>query len=209
MSYLDGFSLHANVKIGKKNREGLERLARYVARPAYAKDRIERAEDGRILLRLKTPWSDGTTHLKFSEEEFLERLISLIPPPRINLTRYHGVFSPRHAQRSLSIPKKKSKRRTLRDTERIEYRTPWAELLKRVFKSEVLQCQKCENKYEYVCEVTNPYIIKKMLNHLGFEWEVVAPSPPRGPPHLAMDGQWQGEDWPQTDECPAENEVIW
>ncbi len=193
LSYLEGFSLHANVKIGKKNREGLERLARYVARPAYAKDRVERGESGQILWRLKNPWKDGTTHLKFSEEEFLERLISLIPPPRINLIRYHGVFSPRHAERSLSINKKKSKRLTLRETERIEYRTPWAELLKRVFKSEVLQCEKCKNKYEYVCEITNPHIIKKMLTHLGFAIEIVAPSPPRAPP-LAYANQWHDED---------------
>ncbi|OFZ14446.1 MAG: hypothetical protein A2X86_15725 [Bdellovibrionales bacterium GWA2_49_15] len=182
MSYQDGFSLHANVKIGRKNREGLERLARYVARPAYAKDRVERGKEGQILWRLKKQWSDGTTHLRFSEEEFLERLISLIPPPRINLIRYHGVFSPRHRERHLSIPQKKLKRPTLRDTERLEYRTPWAVLLKRVFKSEVLQCEKCKNKYEYVCEITNPYIIKKMLTHLGFTIESVTPSPPRAPP---------------------------
>ncbi len=184
LSYLDGFSLHANVKIGRKNREGLERLARYVARPADAKDRVTKGEDGQILWRLKNQWPDGTTHLKFSEEEFLERLISLIPPPRINLVRYHGIFSPRHKQRSISIPNKKSKRKTLRDTERIEYRTPWAVLMKRVFKSDVLQCQTCENKYEYVCEITNPSIIKKMLNHLGFEWEEVRSSPPRAPPRF-------------------------
>lgn len=195
MSYLDGLSLHAGVKIGHKNREGLERLARYVSRPAYAKDRVELGNDGEVFWRLKTPWRDGTTHLKFSEEEFLERLISLIPPPRINLIRYHGVFSPRHAERSISILKKKSKRPTLRDTERIEYRTPWAVLLKRVFKSDVLQCKTCKNKYEYVCEVTNPYIIKKMLNHLGLELEKVDPSPPRAPPRLAQGHQWQGDDW--------------
>jgi len=182
MSYQDGFSLHANVKIGHKNREGLERLARYVARPAYSKERVEQVKEGEILWRLKTPWRDGTTHLKFSEEEFLERLISLIPPPRINMIRYHGVFAPRHAQRSVSIPSKKSKRPTLRDTERLEYRTPWAVLLKRVFKSDVLQCQTCKNKYEYVCEVTSPHVIRKLLNHLGFEWEDVNPSPPRAPP---------------------------
>jgi hypothetical protein len=182
LCYLDGFSLHANIKIGKKNRAGLEHLARYVARPAYAKERIEQSYDGQILWRLKRPWTNGTTHLKFSGMEFVERLTSLIPPPRVNLIRYHGLYSPRHLQRKQSIPGPKSVRLTHKNTTRLDYRTPWAQLLQRVFKYDVLQCLTCHNKYEYVCEVTQPHIIRKLLTHLGFEWEEVIDTPPHAPP---------------------------
>jgi hypothetical protein len=64
----------------------------------------------------------------------------------------------------------------------LDYRTPWAQLLQRVFKYDVLQCLTCHNKYEYVCEVTQPHIIRKLLTHLGFEWEEVIDTPPRAPP---------------------------
>jgi len=40
---------------------------------------------------LKTPWSDGTSHLLLSPMELLEKLAALIPPPRFHLLRYHGV----------------------------------------------------------------------------------------------------------------------
>ncbi|QRK13449.1 transposase [Archangium violaceum] len=37
---------------------------------------------------------DGTRHLLFfSGLELLRRVVSLVPPPRTNLTRFHDVFA--------------------------------------------------------------------------------------------------------------------
>jgi hypothetical protein len=33
--------------------------------------------------------------------DFLARLAALVPRPRVNLTRYHGVFAPNSAHRAL------------------------------------------------------------------------------------------------------------
>jgi hypothetical protein len=54
-----GFSLHAGVVIADHDREALERLARYGARPALAHDRLTWTSDGRISYKLKRPWPDG------------------------------------------------------------------------------------------------------------------------------------------------------
>ncbi len=35
-----------------------------------------------VSFALKTPWSDGTTHLLLSPFELLEKLAALLPPPR-------------------------------------------------------------------------------------------------------------------------------
>ncbi|WNG16864.1 hypothetical protein F0U63_20990 [Cystobacter fuscus] len=43
---------------------------------------------------MKRPLPDGTTHLLFTGLELLRRVASLVPPPRVNLTRFHGVFAP-------------------------------------------------------------------------------------------------------------------
>jgi len=52
--------------------------------------------------QLKNPFRDGTTRILFSPADFIARLAALVPRPRINLTRYHGVFAPsspmRHAR---------------------------------------------------------------------------------------------------------------
>ena len=44
--------------------------------------------------QLKTPYRDGTTHVIFEPLDFIARLAALVPKPRVNLTRFHGVFAP-------------------------------------------------------------------------------------------------------------------
>ncbi|WP_228560905.1 MULTISPECIES: transposase, partial [Myxococcus] len=90
--------LHAN------DRQGLERRCRYGARGALALERLSRAEDGRIAYRMKRPLPDGTTHLLFTGLELLRRVASLVPPPRANLTRFHGVFAPGARLRPFLVP---------------------------------------------------------------------------------------------------------
>ena len=61
-------------------------------------------EDGRIAYRMKRPLPDGTTRLFFTGLELLRRLASLVPPPRANLTRFHGVFAPGAKLRPFLLP---------------------------------------------------------------------------------------------------------
>ena len=48
---VDGFSLHAAVRIAADDRDRLEHLCRYVARPPFAAERLSLAPDGRVLAR--------------------------------------------------------------------------------------------------------------------------------------------------------------
>jgi hypothetical protein len=59
----DGFSLHAAVRVEAQDRRRLERLCRYIARPALSDERIQVNAAGQVELELKRPWRDGTTHL--------------------------------------------------------------------------------------------------------------------------------------------------
>jgi hypothetical protein len=94
---LEGFDLHANVWVPPNDRARLERLCRYLLRPPLAEDRLRLRADGRVEVRLKGAWRDGTTHLLFEPVEFLAKLAALTPRPAINLLRYHGVLAP-HAR---------------------------------------------------------------------------------------------------------------
>ena len=86
---VSGFNLHANVSIGARDRERLERLLRYAARPAVALERLSRLPDGRLVYRLKRTWSDGTTDVVFEPLDFMAKLAALVPPPRVHLVRYY------------------------------------------------------------------------------------------------------------------------
>ena len=58
-----GFSLNAAVACRANERRKLERLCRYVARPAIALQRLSRDGDGLVVYELKHPFRDGTTHV--------------------------------------------------------------------------------------------------------------------------------------------------
>ena len=79
------FNLHAGVRVRAQDRAALERLCRYVARPPLSHARLKRHDDGDIALALKTPWSDGTSHVLLSELELVEKLAALVPTPNANL----------------------------------------------------------------------------------------------------------------------------
>jgi hypothetical protein len=50
-AWSEGFSLHAGVVIAEHDRDALERLCRYGARPAFAQERLSWTDDGRIAYR--------------------------------------------------------------------------------------------------------------------------------------------------------------
>ena len=60
-----GFSLHAGVACEAHEREKLERLCRYITRPAVSTERLSLTAQGNIRYRLKTPYRDGTTDVVF------------------------------------------------------------------------------------------------------------------------------------------------
>ena len=60
--------------------------ARYITRPAIAERRLSLANNGNVVIALKTPYDDGTTHVVLSPMEFMGRLAALVPKPRVNLT---------------------------------------------------------------------------------------------------------------------------
>ncbi len=100
----NGFSLHADVRCAKGERKKLERLCRYVARPAIANERLTLTDCDQVVYELKTPYRDGTTHIVMSPLELLQRLAALVPRPRLNLIRFHGVLAPNAKWRSQIVP---------------------------------------------------------------------------------------------------------
>ena len=101
---IDGFSLHAAVRCGADDRQALEQLCRYITHPALANELVHTNAAGQMVLKLKTPWCDGITHLVMSPLEFLQQLAALEPRPRLHLIRFHGVLAPNANLRALVVP---------------------------------------------------------------------------------------------------------
>ncbi|MFN9333190.1 MAG: transposase [Planctomycetota bacterium] len=71
---MDGFSLHANTWVAPRDRDRLEALCRYAARPAVSESRLAELPDGRIGYALKRRFADGTTAVGMSNAVLMERL---------------------------------------------------------------------------------------------------------------------------------------
>ncbi len=93
---VDGYNLHANVHIAANDRQGLEHLARYLARPPIAVDRLTQLDDGRLALRLKRAFSDGTEAVIFTPGELIEKLLVVVPRPRTHGIRFYGLCGAPH-----------------------------------------------------------------------------------------------------------------
>lgn len=66
-----GFSLHAGVMAEVHQRDKLERLCRYVSRPAVSEKRLALTSNGQVRYELKTPYRNGTTHVIFQPLDFI------------------------------------------------------------------------------------------------------------------------------------------
>ena len=175
-----GYSLHAERYVESDDREALERLCRYGARAPIANSRLSINVDGDAVLELKRPLADGRTRLTFAPIELLRKLATLIPPPKKNLTRYHGVFAPAHHLRKLIVAPK-SGTTSQQSSQKTTRRLPWAALLRRVFAIDILKCDHCAGTMTLIAIIPASQIAHQILDHLGLEMRANA-TKPRGPP---------------------------
>ena len=180
------FDLHAATRIRAKERHRLECMARYLLRPPIATDRLRIRPDGNYEYDLRRPWADGTTGFVFTPHELMEKLAALIPMPRANLVRYHGVLAPASSFRAAVVPRPDEEGRVCGHRHPggpvPKDRVPWAWLLRRVFHSEVLRCARCGGPRRLLAEITHPDAIRGILEHLGLPLRSQAPRPARAAP---------------------------
>jgi len=193
----NGFSLHAGVNCEGHERNKRERLCRYIARPAVAIPRLSLSSTGKVVYTLKTPYRDGTTQVAFEPVDFMARLAALVPKPRVNLTRYHGVLAPNHRWRGEVTPARRGK--GVKRIPNEEVRSPaerhaamtWAQRLKRVFSIDIEVCDRCGGSVRVIACIEDQDIINRILAHIR-DKELATPSlplltpPSRAPPETLL-----------------------
>ena len=196
------FTLHANTYIAPLDRKGLEKMIRYLCRPALATERVELLDDDEVVrLRLKTPWRDGTTHIRMAAAEFVLRLLALIPAPRKKQFRYLGVFAANAKWRREVVlrpkpPKRKKEaaagenacthpeREAKPDATQPGHalsRLSWSQAMRRTFKLDVLKCA-CGGRREVIALIPSGEIATKILAHLRMPVTAEGFLPIRAPP---------------------------
>ncbi|HTR51955.1 MAG TPA: hypothetical protein VMJ10_14670, partial [Kofleriaceae bacterium] len=65
-------------------------------------------------------------------------------------------------------------------------RLPWADLLRRVFANDVLQCS-CGGRRSVIAVITDPAVARTLLAVLGLPHEPVAFAPARDPPQVELE----------------------
>jgi len=191
-----GWSVHAQVRIADWDRQGLERLVRYCARPALAAGRLGRLNADTLVYRLRRPRPDGRTEILLTPLEFLTRLVDLLAPPRKHRHRYCGVFAPGAKLRQAVTRTAGPAGTVLQALERaraamglnepqappVKASRSWALLLARIYDARPLQCSRCGAPMKILAFILEREVIVRILDHLGVESEAPALLPARSPP---------------------------
>ena len=122
----------------------------------------------------------------FEPLDFIARLAALVPRPRVNLTRFHGVFAPNSRWRTQITPTGRGKRHTpaKNRSEPEKHRAmTWARRLKRVFKIDIETCEHCGGAVKIIASIEDPVVIRKILEDLKRRESTRCTShAPRAPP---------------------------
>jgi hypothetical protein len=122
----------------------------------------------------------------------MARLAALVPPPRMHLTRYHGVFAPHSRLRAAITPAcrgaggKGAKQDAEAPAVPKHVAMSWAQRLKQVFAIEIDTCARCQGRLRVIASIEEPEVIARILAHRerdgGAAAPALAPIVARAPP---------------------------
>jgi hypothetical protein len=199
-----GFSLNASVRIKAHDRQGLERLLRYCARPPFAADRLEEIDAQRLIYYLPKPSIDGQTQIILSPLELIGRIAARVPPPRQHRHRYYGVLAPHSPMRPAvtalapmpvaTEPKPVAKPAVeavaddpVDTIRRSPARYLWVMLLARIYEVFPLTCPKCGAEMRIIAFITEAVDVRAILEHIGEPATPPRIASARGPPEWYED----------------------
>jgi hypothetical protein len=172
------------VKIQPWDREGLERLIRYCARPCFASENL-RWNGQWLVYRLSKPTYKGQTFIQLEPLDFLNRIASLIPLPKRHRRHYHGVFAPNAPLRKqvIAYAKRHIGQQVPPDVREIvekirKVSLDWARLIARIYEVNPLLCSRCGQTIKIIGFVTHAAEIQRILKGIGWPIKTYDFDPP-------------------------------
>jgi hypothetical protein len=177
-----GFSVRGETHIAPTDRKALETIARYMLRCPVVLSRLVWRKGGLVVVCKDQPDAPGE---EIDACEYVARVLAHVPDPRRHLVHYYGAYS--NAARG----KRKKANGGLQSAqdeapeeltpEQASRRRNWAELIRRVYEVDPLICAKCGGEMRVVAFITEPPVIKKILDHIK-ERDRSGRAPPSLPP---------------------------
>lgn len=202
-----GFSVDGSVRLHKNDSKGLERLLRYCARPIFASEKLQQLSNNLLIYKPDKQWksSNGQSYaqhpITLSPIEFIDKIATLVPPPRIHRHRYFGVLAPNspyreqvtsHASQVLddgSITTTDSLKETTTESNDSSSTKKsssshylWAILIARIYAVFPLVCPDCGGQMRIIVFIREKPIIHEILNSISEPTKPPVLSPPRAPP---------------------------
>lgn len=193
LSWQNGFSIHSEVAVRGEDREGLERLVYYCARPALSPARLEYSEKAGIVIYRTEKREGYPPMLVMSPVEFLRRWGLLMPPAHRNMVHYYGALAPRSPLRKLLVATTEKAAAELSRKKKVsavkegmlKKARSWAACLARIFEIYPLICPNCKIELKPVAVILADKELVRLLSHLGLPDELpkMKPAPKAvGPP---------------------------
>ena len=194
-----GFSVDRSVRIPAADRDGLERLAQYMARSPFSLTRLLRiTRTGQVVYhaekhrphRFPEPASDDLfggvvrNYQVFDPLDFLAELTQHIPNQGEHLVRYYGHYSNKarglRAKQGDQNENDQPQPDAQANPDSREVRKRWAMLIQRIYQVDPLLCPKCGGTMKIIAfiEARQGQVVRQILEHCGL-WQDPPPRPHR------------------------------
>jgi hypothetical protein len=183
-----GFSVHNRVFAHPQDGREFEALVRYMMRSPVSLTRLRFTPRAKEVVYAGKGGHDAREpgeEERVDAEDFVARVLVQIPDPRRHLVRYYGAYSNRaRGQRRKAEAQLegngsgKAEEPVPPPPERAALRRRWANLIRRVYEVDPLVCPRCGADMRIIGFITEPRVIRRILNHIRKRHRV-----PRSPPH--------------------------
>ena len=177
-----GFSVDDSVRIAAGETKGLEHVARYMLRAPVSLSRMRWTPNCQQVFYASIGSDDDPEQTPSEARsidalEFVARVIAQIPAPRKHLTFYYGYYSNvarglRNKSQAQGSPEPTSPRQAPQEdpvvcpAQKAAMRRRWANLIRRVYEVDPLICSRCGGQLRVISFITQPGVIRKIVEHL-------------------------------------------
>jgi hypothetical protein len=187
-----GFNVYRGPRILPREKKSLERLAAYLIRSSFSQVRMEYLpEKAQVLYHSK----DGKEQKTYDALEWLAAMGTHVPARGQQSVRYYGFLSnaARGRRRKEQGEGEEAPLPSVLEPqvppEGFGKNSAWARLIRKVYEVDPLECPRCSAQMRVISFITDPLVVRRILEHLGLWLANARPVPraqsppvPLGPP---------------------------
>ncbi len=175
-----GFSVHNSVTVPAGDGRALEALARHCLRNPVSLACLRFTPGSETASYLPRDGHDGQKVETLDALDFVARLLAHVPDPKRHLVHYYGAYSnvvrgklkaQSQVQQAEPLASGSGAPRPLPPTS-VSPSSPallrgWAQLIRRIYEIDPLVCLRCRGVMRVVAFITEPRVIRRILDHLA------------------------------------------